>query len=214
MLQPLSASSSQHASGGGEAPETPLGFVSSSRSSHEFFRFQFSQQKRQVKLPLTCSLIKQAWQPGNIAVLRLETEVQMCTNSGHLESSCLRKGAVVSRGIIVKMFGNCYLKSLRDNENNMSPGGKKNVSAELEHCVAASVIILRAPHSGAARGHSLEPHCVPVQAHTCASRGARGAVWAPLRGSLLVRAPSWTQMPIFQEQALTSACDCLVGLSS
>lgn len=99
----------------------------------------------------------------------------------------------------------------------MSPGGKKNVSTELERCVSCF-----RDHSKSSSLQEL-PEVIPwsptvclcthTRAHTCASRG-RGAVSASTSGQPAGESPFLDTDALFQEQALTSACDCLVGLSS
>lgn len=77
----------------------------------------------------------------------------------------------------------------------MSPGGKKNVSAELEHCVSCF-----RDHSKSSSLQEL-PEVIPWSPTVCLCKHTRAhpedgvQFRPPLRGSLLVRAPSWTQMP-------------------
>lgn len=83
----------------------------------------------------------------------------------------------------------------------MSAGGKKNVKVELKHCVSCF-----GDHSKSSSLQELpeviaRSPCLPVHTHTCTyvhiHAHTEGGVQfqPPLRGSLLVRAPSWTKMP-------------------
>lgn len=93
----------------------------------------------------------------------------------------------------------------------MSPGGRKNVVLSLT-VSAASMIILRAPPPGAARVIPWSP-AVPVQGtHTCVQRTGCSSASPP--GQPAGESPFLDTDALFQEQALTSACDRLVGLSS
>ena len=87
-----------------EGTETPLGSVFRQQLPVQSWVLciRFSQQKRQVKLPLPCSLVKQAWQPGNIASWGLRQRFRCAQTSENSRRSCLRRRAViVSRGIII-----------------------------------------------------------------------------------------------------------------
>lgn len=140
--------------------------------------------------------------------MRLEAEVQMCTNQRKFAEILLKETGSH------RFPGNHYLKSSRDNENNMSAGGKKNVKVELcqleiKAVSAALVIILRGPHSRSCpRSFPGAPVCLRThtRSHTCTYRGW-GGVSASTSGQPAGESPFLDKDALFQEQALTSACD-------